>query len=667
MKKQLLLFALAASLTQSSAAQGWPADYGGVMLQGFYWDSFNDSRWTKLEAQSNEIAPYFSLIWVPQSGNCNTTDRVMGYLPVYLFDHNSTFGTTSELRSMIQTYKQKGTGIIADVVINHRNNLGKDGSWTDYPAENYHGVTYQMTAADICADDDGGKTAQWAAKQGQQLSSNKDSGEDWSGCRDIDHASDNVRNNYNAYLKFLLEDLGYIGFRYDMVKGYAPSYVAQYNHTVHPQFSVGEYWDNSTKIKSWINGTKIEGIAQSAAFDFPFRYTVRDAANSGDWSQLINLSNRPLIDLKTYRQHAITFIENHDTQWRKPDEELDPIKKDTLAANAYLLAMPGTPCVFYRHWIDHKGAIKAMINARRLAGVTNTSVPSVLSEDPQSFAVAIKGNRCRLLCVVGDNADNYVVSPSEYVKIVSGRHYAYFVERRIDALWIEAPSGEYTSAFTTHVVAASPIGTHVVYTLDGSTPTSSSPKVSSDGVLKIDKSLTLTAGLLHSDGTVTDIEQRTYTLHPFATHSATIYVRNENAWPTINYHVWNNRGESSLTGAWPGKRATAQQSTKGYVWNYETFDIIAPDYYVNVVFSTGDGSPQTEDVVEITNDRFYVITNEIRGNKYVVKDVTDTVTGLSQSATKKSSSRLFDLSGRPADHPCHGEIYVNDKGTKILH
>ena len=25
-------------------AQGWPTKYDGVMLQGFYWDSFNDSR-----------------------------------------------------------------------------------------------------------------------------------------------------------------------------------------------------------------------------------------------------------------------------------------------------------------------------------------------------------------------------------------------------------------------------------------------------------------------------------------------------------------------------------------------------------------------------------------------------------------------------------------------
>ena len=58
MKKTLLLLALAAGISQQHFAQGWPSNYEGVMLQGFYWDSYNDSRWKKLEAQSNEIAPY---------------------------------------------------------------------------------------------------------------------------------------------------------------------------------------------------------------------------------------------------------------------------------------------------------------------------------------------------------------------------------------------------------------------------------------------------------------------------------------------------------------------------------------------------------------------------------------------------------------------------------
>lgn len=63
--KQFLTI-LFAMLTSSVCvfAQGWPANYGGVMLQGFYWDSYDDTQWTKLELQANELSQYFNLIWV---------------------------------------------------------------------------------------------------------------------------------------------------------------------------------------------------------------------------------------------------------------------------------------------------------------------------------------------------------------------------------------------------------------------------------------------------------------------------------------------------------------------------------------------------------------------------------------------------------------------------
>ena len=205
-----ILFAL------SMMAQGWPAQYGGVMLQGFFWDSYVDTQWANLEEQAAEMGDYFDLIWVPQSGNCNSTGNVMGYLPVYWFDHNSSFGTEEQLRSFIQTCKKYDLGVIADVVINHRNVLGVGGSWVDFPAETYKGVTYQLGLADICKNDDGGATA-----KKYEVTGANDTGEGWSGARDLDHTSQNVQDNVIAYLNFLLNDLGYAGFRYDMTKGYA--------------------------------------------------------------------------------------------------------------------------------------------------------------------------------------------------------------------------------------------------------------------------------------------------------------------------------------------------------------------------------------------------------------------------------------------------------------
>ena len=124
------LIVLAATLTAS--AQGWPADYGGVMLQGFYWDSYSDTKWTNLASQADELSQSFELIWVPQSGYCNTLTNQMGYSDIWWLDHKSAFGTEEQLRSMISTFKEKNVGIIEDVVINHKNG---NTSWCDFPNE----------------------------------------------------------------------------------------------------------------------------------------------------------------------------------------------------------------------------------------------------------------------------------------------------------------------------------------------------------------------------------------------------------------------------------------------------------------------------------------------------------------------------------------------------
>ena len=60
----LLLFAAAQCLPAEVAAQGWPSQYDGVMLQGFYWNSYGDSQWSYHEQHSDELSKYFSLIWV---------------------------------------------------------------------------------------------------------------------------------------------------------------------------------------------------------------------------------------------------------------------------------------------------------------------------------------------------------------------------------------------------------------------------------------------------------------------------------------------------------------------------------------------------------------------------------------------------------------------------
>ena len=408
-------------------AQGWPENYSGVMLQGFYWDGYADAQWSLLEKQSDNLATTFDLVWIPQSANCG--GQSMGYDDLYWFsNYNSSFGTADELKSMISTFKAKGIGTIADIVINHRKNVS---NWVDFPKETYKGVTYELQSTDICANDDGGKAKTEAAKLGLSVSSNNDTGEDWGGMRDLDHKSTNVQNNVKAYLKMLLEDFGYVGFRYDMVKGYSGAYTKLYNEDSKPQFSVGECWDSSNTIKNWIDATG----KTSAAFDFQFRYTVRNAINSQDWTKLAakNDGNWPLVSKEyysgSYRQYAVTFVENHDTEYRSSTAQQDPIRKDTLAANAYLLAMPGTPCVFMKHWQAYKQEIANMVAVRKAVGINNMSVPTEVASVKDYYAVQVEGSGSKkLLCVVGTKAGSYTPNNSNWKKVISGYHYAYFVQ-----------------------------------------------------------------------------------------------------------------------------------------------------------------------------------------------------------------------------------------------
>ena len=598
-------------------SQGWASDYSGVMLQGFSWDSYNESQWKVLEKQADELKGYIDLVWLPQSGKCMETTQVMGYMPYYYFNQNSSFGTEAELRSLITKFKAAGIGAIADVVINHRNTDG----WFTFPAETYKGVTYQMQSTDICKNDDGGTTATQAATNGVSLSQNNDEGTDFGGCRDIDHKSENVQKVIKAYLKYLKDDLGYTGFRYDMVKGFDGSHVADYNDATGVEYSVGEYWDGNDKIESWINRTN----KKSAAFDFQFRYNVRDAVNgaangkvttSSDWSKLH--SNDNLMHDANYRRYAVTFVENHDTQKRSESEQNDPLRKDTIAANAYMLAMPGTPCIFQPHWNAYKSEIKEMIAARKYAGITNMSNYANKQSKKTLYVNEVTGTKHKLLVAVGNDADKYA-GETGYTKILSGYHYAYFLSNDAETSWTDVPSGSYEEGFKTKLTAVSQTeGAKLVYTLDGSTPTAKSTTVESGKEISINGTCTLKVGLL-VNGEVRNIATHQYTIEKFNAYKFMIYVNADAVkWSPLYCYTW----KKAASVEWPGEKMTETKTIGGKTWYYKEVSIDNATELVNVIFNNGTDKPQTVDIAGLTSTAYFEIEASKEGKKYKVKDVT---------------------------------------------
>lgn len=672
MKKiYLTLIALLASINMF--AQGWPANYSGVMLQGFSWDSYDYSQWTVLEKQADDMKGFIDLVWLPQSGKCIETTKVMGYMPYYYFNQNSSFGTEAELRSLIAKFKANGIGAIADVVVNHRNTDG----WYAFPAETYKGVTYQMLSTDICKNDDGGSTAIQAKKDGVSLSNNYDEGTDFGGCRDIDHKSENVQKVIKAYLKYLKDDLGYTGFRYDMVKGFDGSHVADYNDATGVEYSVGEYWDGNEKIESWINRTN----KKSAAFDFQFRYNVRDAVNgaangkvttSSDWSKLN--SNDNLMHDANYRRYAVTFVENHDTQKRSESEQNDPLRKDTIAANAYMLAMPGTPCVFQPHWRAYKQEIKSMIEARKLAGITNMSNYTNKMAQNACFANETTGNKAKLIVVVGNNTKAYTPG-ADYAQILEGYHYRYYLSKSAETAWCNIPSGEYEAGFKAKLTAVSQnSNAKLVYTTDGTAPTAKSKQVATGNTINIDETCTLKVGLL-SNGTVTGIRTYNYTVKAFEPYTITVYANADQVtnWGSVMYfYAWNTSGE--LTEKWPGTAVTATKTLNGKKWYYMDFKIKSKDAIVNIIFNQGNGTgkKQTVDLNAGNSTKYYEITTaQSDDGKYTCKDVTAIwgptgITGTPTINNTTTDNAWYTLSGmKLSKKPAESGVYIH-QGKKVI-
>lgn len=629
MTKHLLPLLLFLGIYNNVYAQGWPANYGGVMLQGFYWNSYDDTNWTNLKSQVNDFADNFSLVWLPQSGKCLGNSQTMGYKPYYYFNQNSSFGTEAELRDLIKTFKGKGIGMVADVVVNHHDTDG----WFTFPAEVYKGVTYQFKSTDIVANDDKGKTAKEATKQCISLSKNNDEGEDWDGCRDLDHKSQNVQTIIKAYLKYLKDDLGYTGFRYDMVKGFSGSHVADYNKSVGVEYSVGEYWDSNARIQSWINAT----LKNSAAFDFQFRYNVRDAINSNNWAALKSTNN--LMNDKNWRQYAVTFVENHDMEYRSSSEQQDPIRRDTLAANAYLLAMPGTPCVFFTHWLEYKDEIGAMISARKAAGITNMSDYEVKVATSAYYAVNVNKT---LYAAVG-RLDKMENPGADWQKVLSGYHYAYFLNKSLETAFVDKASGIRDNSFKVKLIAVSKdASAKLVYTTDGTAPTAKSKQVASGDEITISSDCVLKVGLLVG-GSVKGIITRNYTIQhveegsdafeiPAPGYTYNAYFVAPATWKNeVKCWAWTKTANYT-GGTWPGVKCyKIGKNGKQYIYQWCYYGTLTTPP-ASIIFNN-NGSAQTDDFTFV-NGAYY--------------DIKGKTTGISTPQTIKPavSSNIYSLDGR---------------------
>ena len=444
MKKITFLVGLFLASCMTAFAQV-PSKAPDVMLQGFYWDSYTDkgygrTKWTDLQTQVDEIAGSFDLVWLPPSAN---SSGGTGYLPKEWCKQSGAWGDATQLKALIAAFKAKNTRCVADIVINHR--VGNN-NWTDFCDENFGSTygnfkLYDPKTGDsrslICKDDE-------CIANGYTATGNPDSGYGYDPTcdgvsakgaycagRDLDHSNTTVQNVIKAYLKWMKGEMGYDGWRYDLVKGYWGGYTKIYNNAAGAYMSVGEYWDgNYNAVKQWISDT--EGT--SMAFDFPNKYAaLNEALKNGNYQAMGGGYAAPPglcgstenVKGKLMKAYAVTFVDNHDTFRDGSNFSTDGTM--IVKANAYILSIPGIPCVFYPHWKNHKADIKKMIAARKSVGIHSESPCTTEGSCGSYYKGTTTGSNGTLICFIGSGWSD----PAGYTKACSGNGWAYYTSSQV--------------------------------------------------------------------------------------------------------------------------------------------------------------------------------------------------------------------------------------------
>ena len=411
-----------------------------VMMQAFFNESYNDdapgvsatkdyklglgnTRWSTLLPQAEEIGKYIDLIWLPPSAQGDG----MGYHPKNYSNQNSNWGTRAELEALIAAFHNAGAKVIADIVINHCTGWT---SWCDFPEFDFGEYgTFHPDASYICNNDEVNLNPDAGECYGKATGPSDD-GDNWDGARDWAHDSPTVQEMFKAYLKWMRNVMKYDGWRYDKGDGFNNWHHDNYNKASGPYIAFMECYAGDDKI--------IWGIEQAnrnlMALDFQTKWQAFDAIAGFNYSKC---QGSGLLG-QGYARNAVTFIESHDW-FLRPDNEnefggrgnsLKPELKDRLLqANAFLLGMPGVPCIFYPHWVKYKEEIKPMIEARKLAGIHSESPVSNEQAEQGGYQCTLQGKYGWLVLQLGNKTTHDGWGDSAYKLIAKGQGYAMWVNR----------------------------------------------------------------------------------------------------------------------------------------------------------------------------------------------------------------------------------------------
>lgn len=367
----------------------------GVIIQYFQWYISPELKlWNQAKRKARELADAgFTAVWLPPAykGMGGLNDAGYAVYDTYdlgEFDQRgcvrTKYGTRRQYLAAIKALRNEGIQVYADAVLNHRmggegietvratpfpNNdrlhpkgemreikaythfafPGRKGKYSDFEWHWWH-----FDAVDY--DDDTKESDTVYLFEGKTFDDyvalENGNFADLMGS-DIDFQNQKVRSEIIRWGKWYLDTTGVDGFRLDVIKHISAWFFPQWIDSLEQYvgrdlFVVGEYWFNHLDTLQWYVGL-VGG--RMSVFDVPLHYNFHYASRSRG-----NYDMRKILDgtmMKAQPTHAVTFVENHDSQ---PLQALEtPVDSwfKPLAYAIILLRSEGYPSVFYA---DYYGA-----------------------------------------------------------------------------------------------------------------------------------------------------------------------------------------------------------------------------------------------------------------------------------------------------------------------
>jgi len=163
-----------------------------------------------------------------------------------------------------------------------------------------------------------------------------------------------IFNGLIASADWLTRALDIQGYRLDDVKGISTDFLFPLlvHTSMQGKFAVGEFFDgNLALVRNWVSNPR--GMQnRSSAFDFPLHGLLIQMCNDAGHFDMSLLDHAGLAGVDPL--HAVTFVENHDTE---ANPQLGRITRHKPLAYAYILTSEGFPCVFYKDYSTDPGCL----------------------------------------------------------------------------------------------------------------------------------------------------------------------------------------------------------------------------------------------------------------------------------------------------------------------